>query len=95
MGSSSSNSSSNKDYKDYNEIIEGKDIEINRSNKDYKDYYEIGEGIGSGGFGIVYKGKEKKTNELRAIKVIDLNKIRENPMYEIDENQNIEEKSKS
>ena len=86
---------SNKDYKDYNEIIEGKDIEINRSNKNYEDYYEIIKGIGSGGYGIVYKGREKKTNELRAIKVMDLNKIREILMFEIDESENIEEKLKS
>ena len=65
------------------------------SNKDYKDYNEIIKGIGSGGYGIVYKGREKKTNELRAIKVMDLNKIREILILEIDESENIEEKLKS
>ena len=65
-------SSSNKDYKDYNEIIEGKDMGINRSSKDYKDYYEIIEGIDSGGFGTVYKGREKRRNVLRAIKILNL-----------------------
>jgi len=66
-----------------------------RSNKNYKDYYEIGEGIGSGGFGSIHKGKEKNKDELRAIKVMDLNKIRENILNEIDENDDIEEKLKS
>ena len=88
-------SSSNKDYKDYNEIIEGKDMGINRSSKDYKDYYEIIEGIDSGGFGTVYKGREKRRNVLRAIKILNLNRIRENLINEIDEKENIEEKLKS
>ena len=68
-----------------------------RSNKNYKNYYEIIEGIGSGGFGTIYKGREKNKDELIAIKVMDLNKIRENLMYEIDENDDIdiEEKLKS
>jgi len=40
---------------------------------DYTKYYEIiGAPIGIGGFGSVSKGREKKTKELRAIKVIDL-----------------------
>ena len=43
-----------------------------RIRTDFRNYYEIiGEQpIGKGAFGFVYKGKEKKTNELRAIKII-------------------------
>ena len=68
-----------------------------RSNKNYNDYYEIIGGIDSGGYGTVYKGKrkEKKNNELRAIKVMNLNKIREDIINEIDENDDIEKKLKS
>ena len=49
-----------------------------RANKNYENYYETIKVIGSGAFGIVYKGKEKGKDELRAIKVIDLQKITEN-----------------
>jgi len=66
-----------------------------RSNKNYEDYYEIIKGIGNGGFGTIYKGREKNKDELIALKVIDLNIIRENIMYEINENEDIEEKLKS
>ena len=48
-----------------------------RLNQDYRKYYKILEGIGSGAFGMVYKGIEIETNELRAIKVIQLDKIKE------------------
>ena len=68
---------------------------IERSNKNYEDYYEIIKGIGSGGFGTIYKGRKKNRDELIAIKVMDLNKIREDLMYVIDEKDNIEEKLKS
>ena len=49
-----------------------------RIRTDFRNYYEIiGEQpIGKGAFGFVYKGKEKKTNELRAIKIIQLDDIR-------------------
>ena len=56
-----------------------------RPNKNYKDYYELIEGIDSGGYGTVYKGREKEKNEIRAIKVMNLNRIRENLINEIDE----------
>ena len=55
-----------------------------KSKQDYKICYDILDAIGSGGYGTVFKGKEKKTNELRAIKVIDLNKIVENLLYNYD-----------
>jgi len=64
-------------------------------NKNYKDYYELIEGIDSGGYGTVYKGREKEKNEIRAIKVMNLNKIREDIINEIDENDGIEKKLKS
>ena len=51
-----------------------------RSNDDYKKYYNTMDVIGSGGFGTVFKGMEKGTNELRAIKIIELDKIKENIM---------------
>ena len=41
-----------------------------RASQNYKDYYEIIKGI-SGGFGTIYKGREKNKDELRAIKVMD------------------------
>jgi len=69
--------------------------ERSNKNKNYNDYYDIIEGIDSGGYGTVYKGREKKKNELRAIKVINLDKIRENLMYEIEEKDDIKEKLKS
>ena len=45
--------------------------EKDRIYEDYKNYYEIIERIGKGGFGKVYKVKEKSTNEFKAIKIID------------------------
>ena len=43
-----------------------------RTKKSYKEYYEVLNPIERGAFEIVYKGKEKGKDELRAIKVIDL-----------------------
>ena len=48
-----------------------------RPNQDYTQYYYNLEEIGRGKLSIVYKGREIKTNELRAIKVIQLNKLKE------------------
>ena len=50
---------------------------VERSKQDYKIYYDIIEEIGMGAYGCVYKGKEKQTNELRAIKVMNLDRIKE------------------
>jgi len=86
---------SKKDYKDYYENKKGIDMGSNSSNKDYKDYYEIIEGIRGGGYGTVYKGREKGKNELRAIKVMNLDTIREKLINEIDEKDDIENKLKS
>jgi len=69
-------------------------IKNKRINEDYKKYYEILTTIGQGAYGNVYKGKEKETNQLRAIKIMDLNKMRENLLnfFELNE---IEEKIQS
>ena len=63
----------------------------NKRAEDYNNYYEILTTIGQGTFGNVYKGKEKETNELIAIKMVDLNRMRENLLnfFELSE---IEEK---
>ena len=49
-----------------------------RIKRDYKEFYDIIQIKGNGAYGSVYEGKEKITNKLRAIKVIDLSKIEEN-----------------
>jgi serine/threonine protein kinase len=51
--------------------------------------------IGQGAYGNVYKGEEKKeTKELRAIKIIDLNRMRENLLNSFELNE-IEEQIQS
>ena len=48
-------------------------MEGKRIYEDYKNYYEIiGDKIGFGNFGSVYKAKVKNSDEMRAIKVIDI-----------------------
>ena len=47
-------------------------MQNNKFKEDYKKYYEIGERIGKGISCSVYKAKNKKTNEIRAIKIIDI-----------------------
>ena len=63
--------------------------------KNYKEYYEDLDLIGSGGFGVVFKGKEKgkekNKDELRAIKVINLQKIKENLINENETNTDLKE----
>ena len=50
---------------------------MKREEEDFRKYYEIiGKSIGEGGFGKVYKVKEKEKFEERAIKVMDKRKIR-------------------
>ena len=48
-----------------------------RTKQNYEEYYEPLEIIGTGGYGYVYKGRDKNTKELRAIKVLDIEKIEE------------------
>jgi len=58
-----------------------------RTKQSFEEYYEIIKVIGMGGYGCVYKGRDKKTKELRAIKVMDKEKIEENlsSQYETEE----------
>jgi serine/threonine protein kinase len=42
-----------------------------RINQDYKKYYEIGDKLGEGGYGIIYKAKDIKTKEMKAIKIVN------------------------
>ena len=48
-----------------------------RVKENFQKFYDILELIGNGAYGYVYKGKDKNTQELRAIKVVRLDKIRE------------------
>ena len=45
--------------------------------KDFRDYYEIENQIGNTEFVVVYRGKNKRNNELRAIKVLDYKRIKD------------------
>ena len=56
---------------------------FDRKDSDYKNYYDILELKGNGAFGHVYKATSKEiNNDYRAIKVIDLDKIRESLLLE-------------
>ena len=66
---------------------------IERIKDDFEKYYEIDKvPIDFGGFGYVLKGTEKATKELRAIKVIDLQKIE--ALLKSQDSQNIEKVKK-
>ena len=52
-------------------------MEENRQNTDYLNYYEKIEELGKGGNGVVYKIKERGTDNHMAIKIIDKNKFKE------------------
>jgi len=62
-----------------------------RSKQNYNDYYETINVIRICRYGYVYKGRDKETKELRAIKVLDKEKIRKNlsNQYEIKEIENL------
>jgi len=48
-----------------------------RENDDFRKYYDIiGELIGIGGFGKIYKAKDKGRNDEKAIKILDKNEIK-------------------
>ena len=55
-----------------------------KSKRGFRKYYDNLEVIGNGNFGIVYKGRNKKTNKFRAIKVIQLDKLKENILSNIE-----------
>ena len=65
-----------------------------RQSHDFKKYYDNLEGIGNGAFTIVYKGKEIKTKELRAIKVIQLDRLKEYILLYEGEDEDLEKKLK-
>jgi len=65
-----------------------------RSSHDYRKYYENLEVKGNGAFGIVYKGREIKSKELRAIKIIQLDKLKGKILSNIKENEDSEIKYK-
>ena len=46
-------------------------------NEDYKKYYNLKELIGEGSFGKVFKIENKNNKELKAIKIFNLNDIKE------------------
>lgn len=47
------------------------------NHRKYYSYDEKKDWIGQGGFSSVYKAISKETNEKRALKVFDINKLRE------------------
>jgi len=65
-----------------------------RAEQSYEEYYENLKVIGTGGYGCIYKGIDKKTKELRAIKVMDKEKIEENLLSQYEEEEKIKEQLK-
>ena len=63
-----------------------------KSKRGFRKYYDNLEVIGNGNFGIVYKGRNKKTNKFRAIKVIQLDKLKESILAYEDENEDPDKK---
>ena len=47
-------------------------MEVKEINDNYEKYYDIEDVIGRGQYGKVYKGVNKKTKEIRAIKVMEI-----------------------
>ena len=45
--------------------------------EDYKKYYEKGKHLGDGGFGSIYAGKDIKSKEEKAIKIMDKKRVKE------------------
>ena len=62
-----------------------------RSKKNYTEYYELLNIIGEGANGIVYKGRDKKTKILRAIKVLSIEKLKENLLYQYEDKEEIDQ----
>ena len=59
-------------------------MEGNKINDNYEKFYEINELVGKGQYGTVFKVKKKGTNEIRAIKIIEIENNKEEFMKEID-----------
>ena len=74
MGVSAEKTKQNYEEYYHNNMGNGAD----RTKQSYEEYYEIIKVIGIGGYGYVCKGRDKKTKELRAIKVMNIDKIKEN-----------------
>ena len=51
-----------------------------RLREDFRKYYEIEKKVGEARFADVYKGRDRNTNELRAIKIFNKRKVREEYM---------------
>ena len=51
-------------------------IQKKNEKEDFRYYYEIIQKIGEAGYAVVYKVKEKKSNEIKAIKVFDKRRIK-------------------
>ena len=47
-----------------------------RINQNYTNFFEIGEKLGASGHGVIYKAKDKKTGQKKAIKIMDKRRIR-------------------
>ena len=58
-------------------------MEINIIKDNYKKYYDLGERIGSGQYGRVFKATNKKTKDIRALKLIDINYEEEEDLEKI------------
>ena len=59
-------------------------MEHNKINENYEKYYQIIELLGSGQYGTVYKAKKRGTNEIRAIKIIEIDNNKDEFMKNID-----------
>jgi len=59
----------------------------NRTKENFEKYYEIIKVIGIGGYGCVYRGRDKKTKELRSIKVISKEKMEDNLLSQYEANE--------
>ena len=65
-----------------------------RESHDYRKYYDNLVQILTNKYITLYKGREIETNELRAIKVIHLDILKENIFFDSNEDKNVEQKLK-
>ena len=64
------------DNKDNKDNKDNSFLKNSRTKEDYKNYYEILKKIGGGGFGDIYEAKDKNTNEKKALKIIDKDRMK-------------------